>query len=645
VSADACTGELTDFQIKAADDDPEHWTITGWASTPRVDRQGDRIDPAGVTFANPVKLLLFHDKTLPVGNVTFGPPTAAGVPFTATLPKNLPPGTVRERVLLAWHSITGGLLSKVSAGYRALADSVRANAHGGRDFLQTEFLELSLVTVEANPDAVITRFKSLDTAVSGLIPSAVADLSTGSRPMAQTIQEQITHWTGERGPLVTRMTELMQADRTMSDVEQKSYDDLAGKVSAIDGQIGRLRELEKVNIAAATPIAPSVPTHTKALVQPIRVTPTVPPGTAFVRAVCAKIICHGNVLEAAQYAERWKDSTPEVALYLKAAIAPGTTADATWAKPLVPTNIADEFVALLRPATAIGRIPGMRKVPFNTSVPAQTAGGTYGWVGEGKPKPVTKLAFSSTVLPAHKAAGIIVLTEELARLSSPAAEDVARADMIAGIAAFVDSQFLDPASAAVANVKPASVTNGVTPIASVGPLSDLVAIAGAFSAAGIPIAGITYVMSPSNALVLSFQRDNNGNLRFPQMTAEGGTVNGLSVVTSGAAANNVIGIIPQLVLYGDDGGVTVDVSREASLQMSDAPMDPADATTVYVSLWQNNLVGLRAEWFVSWLKANANAVKYVNNAGYTIPAPTGLEAREAEGGNGGKRSKADKDAA
>ena len=55
--------------------------------------------------------------------------------------------------------------------------------------------------------------------------------------------------------------------------------------------------------------------------------------------------------------------------------------------------------------------------------------------------------------------------------------------MIAGIAAFVDSQFIDPASAAVANVKPASITNGVTPITSVGPLEDIVAIAAAFTAA------------------------------------------------------------------------------------------------------------------------------------------------------------------
>ena len=51
---------------------------------------------------------------------------------------------------------------------------------------------------------------------------------------------------------------------------------------------------------------------------------------------CAKLVCNGNLHEAAEYAaKRWNDSTPEVALTLKAAVAPGTTTDATWAVPLV----------------------------------------------------------------------------------------------------------------------------------------------------------------------------------------------------------------------------------------------------------------------------------------------------------------------
>ena len=58
----------------------------------------------------------------------------------------------------------------------------------------------------------------------------------------------------------------------------------------------------------------------------------------------------------------------------KAAVAVGTTTDATWAGPLVVTQPLNEFLELLRPRTLLGRIPGLRQVPFNVSVPTQTTG-------------------------------------------------------------------------------------------------------------------------------------------------------------------------------------------------------------------------------------------------------------------------------
>jgi hypothetical protein len=84
---------------------------------------------------------------------------------------------------------------------------------------------------------------------------------------------------------------------------------------------------------------------------------------------------------------------------------------------------------------------------------------------------------------------------------------------------------------------------------------------------------------------------------------------------------SVIALQPNLIAYADDGGVTIDASSEASLQMDSAPMSPVDATTVYVSMFQANCVAMRAERFVNWKKINANAVKYLTAANW--PAPTG----------------------
>jgi HK97 family phage major capsid protein len=246
-------------------------------------------------------------------------------------------------------------------------------------------------------------------------------------------------------------------------------------------------------------------------------------------------------------------------------------------------------------------------------------------VGEAKPKPVSKLAFSSTSLGIAKAAGIIVITQELARLSSPSAEARVRDDMVKGIAQFLDAQFIDPAVAAVAGVNPASITNGApTAAATTNPLADIISLIAHFTTNNIAVGGVTFILSSANALSLSFRTNLDGSPEFPGITVDGGTYKGLTFVTSQAAGANVIALQPGLILYADDGGVTIDASQEASVQMDSAPASPADATTVYVSLWQTNMIGLRAERFINWQKENANAVKYLTATAW--PAPQSAEA-------------------
>ena len=56
-------------------------TITGIATTPKVDSYGDIVDPMGVQYRGPVNLFLYHQQSKPVGNVEFGKATKAGIPF------------------------------------------------------------------------------------------------------------------------------------------------------------------------------------------------------------------------------------------------------------------------------------------------------------------------------------------------------------------------------------------------------------------------------------------------------------------------------------------------------------------------------------------------------------------------------------
>ena len=137
----------------------ESRTITGMATTPKIDSYGDVVEPQGVQYRGPVNLFLYHNTTLPVGNVAFGKATKAGIPFTATLPDVKEEGTVRDRVNEAWHSLKYKLLQAVSIGFKPLEWAYMDDSNGIR-FSSWEMLELSLVGVPANPDAMIQTVKS-----------------------------------------------------------------------------------------------------------------------------------------------------------------------------------------------------------------------------------------------------------------------------------------------------------------------------------------------------------------------------------------------------------------------------------------------------------------------------------------------------
>ena len=132
-------------------------------------------------------------------------------------------------------------------------------------------------------------------------------------------------------------------------------------------------------------------------------------------------------------------------------------------------------------------------------------------------------------------------------------------------------------------------------------------------------------MSSTAALHLSMLVNALGQPEFPGMTMNGGTLVGLPVIVSDyIPAGTVIMVNAADVYLADDGEVMIDASREASIEMSDAPTANAVAGTgaSMVSMFQTNSVAVRAERFVNWGKRRATAAQYVTEAvwaGYTAP--------------------------
>jgi HK97 family phage major capsid protein/HK97 family phage prohead protease len=598
-------------------------TISGVASTPTADRHGDIFEPLGATFTNPLPLLLHHDSERPVGRATLRA-TRTGIVFEATIPDIKSAGALRDRVTETCDLIDAGLIRAVSIGYRVLSDGVQFLKSGGRHLLKTEICELSLVTIPANAETTIHAIKSFDAphlAAFGRTQPGVSGQPLRVSSMKQTTAEQITNCEHKRASLVAAMTELMTKasdSGTTLDAEQgDEYDGLDTQVKSLDADLRRLRTLEQLNANAAVP-ANGGNGHARPFGS-VSIVSNAPKGQAFIRMVKTLVEAKGDSYRAFEISKQYKD--PGVELMVKAAVAPGSTLDPAWAQALVQINqLTGEFIDLLRPATILGKIPGLTRVPFNTQVPIQTAGGTYKWVGQAKSKPVGKLQFGTATLGMAKAAGIIVLTDELIKSSNPSAEEIVKRDMVAGIAQFLDQQFTDPAVAEVAQTSPASITNGAGTAASQDdPAKDLGAIISFFNGQNVPLKGITILMSSQNAYAMGVSRNPLGQSLFAGVGIDGGSANGVSIIASNTVGDKVIGLVPEYILYADDGGVQIDVSREATLQMNDAPATPADpATAVWTSMFQDNLTALRAERFINWKRATPNAVYYLTGAVYPI---------------------------
>lgn len=152
------------LEVKSVAEDRR--VIRGIATSPATDRMGDIVEPKGVSFKNPMPLLWHHRHDQPVGFVKFDPPTDEGITFEAEIPQIAEPGTLRDRIEEAWQSVKMGLVSAVSIGFRAVEYAFLDE--GGIRFIKTDVYELSLVTIPANADAVITA-KSFDAESAALI--------------------------------------------------------------------------------------------------------------------------------------------------------------------------------------------------------------------------------------------------------------------------------------------------------------------------------------------------------------------------------------------------------------------------------------------------------------------------------------------
>lgn len=554
----------------------------------------------------------------------------------------------KETWMNAAQAIDSGMADKLmpDADTRARASQITVVRLEGKPNLNVQQLAARLAA-SGNGSRAVVR---LDMNRPGATGSTV--IPTQGQNM-KTIAQQIQALEQKRAASVARreaiQNKAIEEGRTKDTAEKQEFDTLSTEIGTIDSELVDLKLMEAQEVARATALdrtvvaSPEAAAAARAAVAAgdggtiISVSANVEKGIAFARYVKALGMSRGNLtgaLAIAQNNKNWMDTTPQVAKVLMAAVAGGDTTTAGWASELVyAQNLADEFIAILRPLTIIGRIPNLTRVPFNIRVSGADQGTSAFWVGQGKPVPVSKMHTLAITLGIAKAAGLVVLTEELVRSSAPSAELMVRNDLMKAIIQFLDQQFVDPSFAAVANVSPASITSGVNPLAPTGTTAatlrtDVQTMFNAWIVQNLDPTGGVWIMTPGLALAISLMLNALGQPVFPDMTMMGGTFFGLPVVVSQSAliagspsageGNMLILLNAPEILLADDGQITIDASREASIEMLDNPTNnsAAGTPTTMVSMFQTNAVAIKAVRFINWAKRRSFAVQYIKDAAY-----------------------------
>lgn len=431
--------------------------------------------------------------------------------------------------------------------------------------------------------------------------------------------------------------------RNMDGGESEKFETLRAEIKSLDADIARFSELAEIDKASAKPVDDTPQrekTYTPPLPVSVKNTEKLEPGIAFARAAKCLAIGAMSQRDPVQVAKSLYNDRADIvgcvdAMVTKAFVPAATTTDPAWAGNLVATGqgVFADFLAYLRPRTILGRfgeggLPAYRRVPFRVPIAAQETGGAAYWTGEGKAKPLTKFDFTQRALEPYKVATIAVATMEALRDSSLDVDYIIRDGIANAVRARLDADFIDPTKAAVAGVSPASILNGAQTVASSGTnadavRADIVALFNLLAAANQEMSDCVFIMPTTAAIALAAMR-TLAQAEFPEMGITGGRIMGIPVIVSDymphdATAGAVVALVKAGdILVADAGDVEISISREATLQMSDAPADNMLSGETVVNLWQHNMVGFRAERTINWALARPAGAAYLSGVKWSV---------------------------
>jgi HK97 family phage prohead protease len=646
-----------------------------------VDRFGDTIDPDGWQLDNFLKnpIALFnHNPNFIVGNWENLHVKNGGLRGHLRLADE---GT-SDRIDEIRKLVKAGILKAVSVGFRELEASQRKGADGrftGYDYTKQDLVETSLVSVPANPNALMVARslsispQTMKRVFAGQGRRNMRLLSRSGISGGQAERQQRNNERGATMSLSQRITDLQeqivarkdalrmhlekQDDTNVSDADLEFTGNLNADIARMEKQHMALVDSEKLVGESLSPVPKG-----RALA-PYPKNGGGTGGGNGAHEIEAPMVMRGGRrkdLEPLDYMARagavlfaskiWgapaeatmqkiygDDDATRMAcdLVLRAASAPAITTVAGWAAELVHQIYTDPM-PLLMPAAVATRLAakgltlsfgraGRIIIPTRSRTP--TLAGSF--VGEGQAIPVRQGAFTSQTLTPKKVAVISTYTKEMDEFSIPAIEGIIREAIQVDTTVAVDTILLDANPAT--SIRPPGLLNGVAALtASVGP--GLPAVIGDIKLLYSTLAINTYgnvrspvwLLNPEEVQSASLaSAPNTGIFPFRDEVARG-TLNNIPFIESAVVPLKTVILIDaaDFVVVGAEGA-RMDLSDTATLHMEDtSPLDlvsggsPAVVAAPQRSLFQTDSLALRLVMRLNWVQRRPGTIVWTQSVAW-----------------------------
>jgi HK97 family phage major capsid protein len=324
------------------------------------------------------------------------------------------------------------------------------------------------------------------------------------------------------------------------------------------------------------------------------------------------ILARGDKVLASKLAE--SRSTERVKTILKSSASAGGVTIGTWGSQIAEyPGIVAAFLESLNSYGAFdAMLSSMRRVPLHSRVSVVTVGASGTTVGESQATPISSLTLAAHSLAIYKSLAIVVVTNELLKIGDPFANALFADELRNAVAVETDRQFLS------------LITSGISPTASNGGtsiaiLQDLAGLAAAITTDNT--SKLFIIVEPATAKAWAFKTNSTGEIAFPQMAPQGGTIGGVPVIVSGGTPSNSIVMADAHQIAAASDTIEMSASNQALLELQTAPSSPPVAGQVLQSLWQQNETALRATRYFGAERLRDTGIAVINNVSYTGNSP------------------------